>query len=93
MLLLLDAVEQRVDGKDVGAQRIGRHLPVQHLGADVGIVGGKLAPALGAAVRCHADEADESGAEGLETRDPHVDGDCLALEAPGGRFAGPQSAY
>jgi hypothetical protein len=74
VFLLLDPVEQRIDGKDVATQRIGRHLPVQHLCADVRIVGGKLAPALSAALAGDANEADESVGECLETRDPHIDG-------------------
>ena len=71
VLLLLDAVDERVDGEGIGAEGIGRDLPVEDLGGDVGVVGRELAPTLGAVLGGDADEADEAVAEGLQALDPH----------------------
>ena len=78
---LADAVHQGVDVHAVLAQRPRRHLPVQHLDRDVGVVGRYLAPALRAVFGRDAHETDEFVAEGLDTVDLHGAG-----AARGGRW-------
>ena len=51
------------------AQRMARHLAVEDLAGDVGIVGRDLAPALVTGIGGDADEADEFVAEGFKLAD------------------------
>ena len=71
VLALGDQVHKAVDITGVVAERMGRHLAVQHQGRDVGVVGRDLAPAFGARLGPHPHQADELGAEGLEGLDLH----------------------
>ena len=71
VLALRHGVEQRVEVVAVLPEHPGRHLPVQHLRRDVGMVGRELAPALRPFRVRHPDEADEGGAEALDRHDPH----------------------
>jgi hypothetical protein len=75
MLLLLDPIDQRIDGPGFLAQSPGRRLAMEDIGGDVGIIGGELAPADAAVLQGRAHEGDESRAEGFEALDPH---ECLA---------------
>jgi hypothetical protein len=54
------------------AERMRRHLQVQHERGDVAVVRSDLPPAFGALVRAHPYEADEFVAERLDARDLHV---------------------
>src|SRR6185437_1478391 len=71
VLALLDALDERLDGKGVGAERPGRHLAMEDRGGDVGVVGRGLSPAARAGVRGDAHEAHEPVVPGLEPRNLH----------------------
>ena len=71
MLTLLDASDERVDVERVGAEGPGRDLAVEDGCGDVGIVGGRLAPADGTAVGGQPHEAHEFAGERLQAGDLH----------------------
>ena len=71
MFALLDGVEQGADVVGVPSERPGRHLPMQHQGGDIRVIGRDLAPALRAILLGDAHEAHERVAERFDALDLH----------------------
>ena len=71
---LTKLVDQLVDQKRVGSQRIGGDLSMQHLAGDVGVVGRDLPPALRSVDGSDPYEPDPAIAERLERADAHSGG-------------------
>jgi hypothetical protein len=75
------------DRRELGrvlAERVLGDAPVQDPGADIGVVGGDLPPALAAVVRAQAHEAQYLPArEGLDLDDLEARGPARGLEMPG----------
>ena len=71
MLPLIDAPQGILEIQRIGAQRMGRHLPMEHLRRQIGVIGGQLAPARRPTFRRRPHDTDEFVAKGLQPRDPH----------------------
>ena len=80
VLLLGGAVEEIVLILELHAEDVRRDLAVQHGRADVGLVGGELAPAGGAGGVRHAHEPHVGGREGFDACQPHdIPAYCLMI--------------
>ena len=69
---LRDEAHEFINVESITAQRMGGHLAVEDLGCDVGIIGGKLADALGAVFGRDARDGDFGRGESFELGDFHA---------------------
>jgi hypothetical protein len=71
VLALWDLVAKRLDVECVATERVRRHLAVEDLGGDVGVIRSYLTPPLHSLVGANANESDVRVAEALDAGDPH----------------------
>ena len=71
MLALGDGGDEPGDVERVRAQRVRRHLTMEHRSADIGVVGRELTPSGAAVLSSYSHHADVPVAERLDRLDPH----------------------
>ena len=71
VLLLRNDIDQPVQIERIPSERIRCHLPMQHEGGNIGIIGRDLPPSLAAVFGGYLYETNKLRAEGLDLRDFH----------------------